>query len=115
MCTGGTAWAGGAQLTEAGSGMEMEEDGAEDEEDGGGGCKPGIEFDEEGGGPLGGRTVLKGCEEKGGCGGAPLGCEAAVGGGRGGGGGGWWLVEGGRLWDWVRTGGWAGGGWSCCP
>lgn len=115
MCTGGTAWAGGAQLTEAGSGMEMEEDGAEDEEDGGGGCKPGIEFDEEGGGPLGGRTVLKGCEEKGGCGGTPLGCEAAAGGGSGGGGGGWWLVEGGRLWDWVRTGGWAGGGWSCCP
>lgn len=56
MCTGGCAGPGAAQVTEAGSGMEMEEeDGVED-----GGCKPGIEFDEGGGGPVGGRTVLKG-------------------------------------------------------
>lgn len=60
MCTGGTAGPGAAQVTEAGSGMEMEEDGAEDDD---GGCKLGIEFDEDGGGPFGGRTVLKGCEE----------------------------------------------------
>ena len=57
MCTGGSAGPGPAQVTEAGSGMEMEEDAAE--EDGGGGI-PGIEFDEDGGGPVGGRTVLKG-------------------------------------------------------
>lgn len=56
MCMGGTAVPGPAQVTEAGSGMEMEEDGAEDE----GGCKPGIEFDDDGGGAVGGRTVLKG-------------------------------------------------------
>lgn len=54
MCTGGSAGPGPAQVTEAGSGMEMEEDGAEE----GGGCKPGIEFDDEDG-PVGGRTVLK--------------------------------------------------------
>lgn len=53
MCTGGTD---GPGKVEAGSGMEMEEDGAEED----GGCKPGIEFDEGGGGPVGGRTVLKG-------------------------------------------------------
>lgn len=40
----------------------MEEDGAEE----GGGCKPGMELEEGGGGPVGGRTVLKGFEEKGG-------------------------------------------------
>lgn len=109
MCMGGTAVPGPAQVTEAGSGMEMEEDGAEE-----GGCKPGIEFDDDGGGAVGGRTVLKGWDEKG-CWGGPLGCEAAAEGGRGGAGGGWWLAEGGRLCDWVRTGGWAGGGWSCWP
>lgn len=105
MCTGGSAGPGPAQVTEAGSGMEMEEDGAEED----GGCKPGIEFDDDEGGPVGGRTVLKGWDENGGCGG-PLGCEATAEGGSGGAGGGWWLADGGRLWDWVRTGGWAGGG-----
>lgn len=54
MCTGGTTGPGVAQVTEAGSGMEMEEGGAEED----GGCKLGIEFDEDGRGPLGGRTVL---------------------------------------------------------
>lgn len=82
MCTGGSTGPGPAHGTEAGSGMEMEE-GAEEE----GGCMPGIEFDEVGGGPDGGRTVLKGCDVKVGCGG-PLGCEAAAAeeeeGGRGG-------------------------------
>lgn len=100
MCTGGSAGPGPAQATDAGSGMEMEEDGAEED----GGCKPGIEFEEDGGGPVGGRTVLKGCDENGDCGG-PLGCEAAAEGGSGGAGGGWWHAEGGRLWDCVRTGG----------
>lgn len=109
MCTGGTAGPGAAQVTEAGSGMEMEEGGGAEDD---GGCKLDIEFDEDGSGAFGGRTVLKGCEEKGGCGG-PLGCEA-VEDGRGAAGG-WWLAEGGRLCDWVRTGGWDGGGWSCCP
>lgn len=56
MCTGGSVEPGPAQVTEAGSGIEMEEDGAEED----GGCMPGIEFDEDGGGPVGGRTVLKG-------------------------------------------------------
>jgi len=56
MWTGGSTGPGPAHVTEAGSGMEMEEDGAEED----GGCKPGIEFDEDGGGPVGGRTVLKG-------------------------------------------------------
>lgn len=85
ICTGGSAGPGPAQVTEAGSGMEMEEGGAEED----GGWMPGIEFDEHGGGPVGGRTVLKGWDENGGCCG-PLECEAA---------GGWWLVGGGRLWD----------------
>lgn len=53
MCTGGTAGPGAAQVTEAGSGMEMEEGGAEED----GGCKLGMGFD-DGRGPLGGRTVL---------------------------------------------------------
>lgn len=56
MCTGGSTGPGPAQVTEAGSGIEMEEDGAEED----GGCMPGIQFDEDGGGPVGGRTVLKG-------------------------------------------------------
>lgn len=56
MCTGGSTGPGPAQVTEAGSGIEMEEDGVEED----GGCMPGIEFDEDGGGPVGGRTVLKG-------------------------------------------------------
>lgn len=56
MCTGGRTGPGPAQLTEAGSGIEMEEDEAEDD----GGCILGIEFDEDGGGPFGGRIVLKG-------------------------------------------------------
>lgn len=91
MCTGGT---GGPGRAEAGSGIEMEEDGAEED----GGCKPGIEFDGGGGGPVGGRTVLKGWDEKGGCGGM-LGWDADAEGGSGGAGGGWWLADGGRLWD----------------
>lgn len=61
MCTGGSTGPGPAQVIEAGSGMEMEEDGVEED----GGCKPGIEFEEDGGGPVGGRTVLNGCDEKG--------------------------------------------------
>lgn len=56
MCTGGTTGPGPAQVTEAGRGIEMEEDEAEDD----GGCMPGIVFDEDGGGPVGGRTALKG-------------------------------------------------------
>lgn len=56
MCTGGSAGPGAEHVTEAGSGIEMEEDGAEED----GGCIPGIVFDEEEGGPVGGRTVLKG-------------------------------------------------------
>lgn len=65
MCTGGRAGTELEQATEAGSGMEMEEDGAEDE----GGCRAGMDADEGaggggggggGGGPVGGRTVLKG-------------------------------------------------------
>lgn len=56
MWTGGSTGPDPAHVTEAGSGMEMEEDGVEED----GGCKPGIEFDEDGGGPVGGRTVLKG-------------------------------------------------------
>lgn len=56
MCTGGSTGPGPAQVTEAGSGMEMEVVGAVED----GGCMPGIEFDEDGGGPVGGRTVLKG-------------------------------------------------------
>lgn len=56
MCTGGSTGPGPAQATEAGSGMEMEAGGPEED----GGCMPGIEFDEDGGGPVGGRTVLKG-------------------------------------------------------
>lgn len=56
MCTGGIDGPGPAQVTEAGRGIEMEEDGVEEF----GGCKPGIEFDDDGGGPVGGRTVLKG-------------------------------------------------------
>lgn len=92
-------WMGGsvgpAQLTEAGSGMEIEEDGAEEE----GGGMPGMAFDEDEGGPVAGRTVLKGCGAKEGGGGGALGCEAAAAaeGGRGGAEGGWWLAEGGRL------------------
>lgn len=53
---GGSARPGPAQLTEAGSGMEMEEDGAEEE----GGCRPAMVLDEDGGGPVAGRTALKG-------------------------------------------------------
>lgn len=54
---GGSAGPGPAQPTEAGSGMEMEEeDGAEE----GGGGKPGMAFEEDGGGPEAGRTALKG-------------------------------------------------------
>lgn len=55
MCIGGSPGPRLAQVTEAGSGMEIEEDGAEED----GGCKPGM-FDVDGGGPVGGRTVLKG-------------------------------------------------------
>lgn len=51
---GGSTGPGPAQPTVAGSGMEMEE---EEEE---GGCMPGMVFDEDGGGPVAGRTVLKG-------------------------------------------------------
>lgn len=53
---GGSTGPGPAQLTVAGSGMEMEEDAAAEE----GGCMPGMVFDEDGGGPVAGRTVLKG-------------------------------------------------------
>lgn len=53
MLTGGIDGPGPAHGTEAGRGMEMEE-----EEEGG--WRLGIEFDEDGGGPVGGRTVLKG-------------------------------------------------------
>lgn len=105
MCTGGSTGPRPPQVTDAGSGMEMEEDAAVED----GGCKLGRGLDADGGAPVGGRTVLNGCDENGGCGGPP-GCEAATEGGRGGAGGGWWLDDGGRLWDWVRTGGWAGGG-----
>lgn len=63
MCTGsGSEGPGPPQGTEAGSGMEIEEGGAEDGE----GCRPGMAPTEGGGGPLGGRTVLKGWEENGG-------------------------------------------------
>lgn len=54
MFTGGIDGPGPAHGTEAGRGMEIEE------EEGGGGWRLGIEFDEDGGGPVGGRTVLKG-------------------------------------------------------
>lgn len=56
MCTGGTAGLVPVQLTEAGSGMEMEEEEEEEE----GGWRPGMELEEEGGGPVGGRTGLNG-------------------------------------------------------
>lgn len=56
MWTGGIERPGPPQLTEGGSGIEMEADGAEEH----GGCMPGIVFDEDGGGTVGGRTVLKG-------------------------------------------------------
>lgn len=52
----------GGHETEAGRGIEMEEDEAD-----GGVCKADMEFVEDGGGPAGGRTVLKGCDVKGGC------------------------------------------------
>lgn len=53
---------GGGQDTEAGSGMEMEEEEAD-----GGVCKADMEFVDDGGGPAGGRTVLKGWDVKAGC------------------------------------------------
>lgn len=56
MWMGGSAGPAPGQLTVAGRGMEMEEDAAEAE----GGCMPGMVFDEDGGGPEAGRTVLKG-------------------------------------------------------
>lgn len=79
--------------------MEMEEGGAEDD----GGWRLGMTPAEGGGGPLGGRTVLKGWEEKDGCCGSPLGCdeegaeEEEECGGSGGAEGGWWLADDGRL------------------
>lgn len=45
MCTGVSAGLGPAQVTEAGSGIEMEEDDMEED----GGCILGMEPDEEGG------------------------------------------------------------------
>lgn len=59
---GGSAGPGPAQLTEAGSGMEMEEDGAEEEA----GCMPAMLLDADGGGPAAGRTALNGWVENGG-------------------------------------------------
>lgn len=53
----------GGHETEAGKGMEIEED----EEAEGGVCKAEMEFVDDGGGPVGGRTVPKGWEVKGGC------------------------------------------------
>lgn len=56
----------GAQDTEAGRGMDIDEEGAE-----GGVCKADMELAGAGGGPAGGRTVLKGWGAKGGCAGPP--------------------------------------------
>lgn len=56
MCTGGISGLGPEEVTEAGSGIEIEEEEADED----GGCKLGMEFDEDGVGPVGGRTVLKG-------------------------------------------------------
>ena len=99
-------------LTEAGSGMEI------DEATGGRpGMEPEEEEEEEGGGAVEGSCTaeppgMKGCVGKGPWEGSP--CEeAAADGGRGGGSGGPWPAEAGRIWDWVSTGGCAGGGCSC--
>lgn len=51
----------GGHDTEAGRGMEIEEEEAE-----GGVCKADMEFVDDGGRLAGGRTVLKGCDVKGG-------------------------------------------------
>lgn len=55
----------GGHETEAGRGMEIEE-----EEAVGGVCKADMQFVDDEGGTAGGRTVLKGWDVKGGCDGA---------------------------------------------